>query len=1023
MPRVDHHVDLDSLLDESAFRSSLRTVLVVDLALLSLWTAWAHPGPNGLSRLVLVAIWSLPALWSLATRPVLRRLALRHLVRKRGVSLMIVACSIAVTTMLTMSMVLADSMTRSARTAVDYEFGPVDEIIRAATPEIRIAAQQRLDQTLAARSDTVNDLSLMVEGQLGFVSADVPLRNEANRDAIVERNIHVLELDVAAARAFGANEASTGLAGIANPAQGHILLGPYAAKALGVAVGETVVMPGPIGPARTFVVDAILTRRGFGVLQLGVGELSRIAIVPIGTVTTQASPPPLKYVIAVSNRDGSKSSVSVSERLEAAFAASDAGADSSQPLSEPRTAIAVSVDNVKQQILFQAKSRTQPLGRLLETLALLLSLGAGLLLIALCYGVAVSRVSEIGALRSVGLRRRDAISSFGIEGWCHAILGALVGAVVGWAAALVALRRSLGATQLVSITRDADIQSVFAGLTAGFVLSCVAIFASMLALTRGSVQTAFRRPSPMPFGEVRSRKVLVRSAFAACVVFLVIGRGIRKGESFPLLAGLVLLAVLVAVSCQRVLSTKIGDNRSLLSRLVRFRWVLGSFLAVLTIAAPTFFPGIFRHTETSTMVLYACLLVVIGNALWWHFGRVIALPLVRPIEMTTGARRASSALSNAAPSAQPNRELLIRVATSVFVMALTAVSLLRVGLHNDSSANDRAAHGRWEGYVEASANVELDALAKSLAPSGIATGIASFNVEVTDQSGRGARVTATALQPGYATRGPLRLVARAKDLGTDAQVFRELANTPGTAIVDQGLFADGGTRTQRVKVGDRVFIRDLATGRSMSVTMIGVAQSAIALGHVLVSPATFGDLRGFVFAADRLLVAPVNQKSEADRLLLKRNLNQIGVEYSTFRESRETREADARTVLRALGWLMWLGGVLLICARSILAVRRVSERKGEFSSLRAIGMTAQSIRRMAVNDTFQALVSAVAVGWLAGVVVAWRLVWAGSLGANVLLPFSPLTVFGALAAIVVPLVVVDRWLKRSLSHDAPLRRS
>ena len=61
---AERHHEVDEFLDESPFRSSLRSVLVVDLAALSLWTAWAHPGPGGISRLALVAVWSIPALWT-----------------------------------------------------------------------------------------------------------------------------------------------------------------------------------------------------------------------------------------------------------------------------------------------------------------------------------------------------------------------------------------------------------------------------------------------------------------------------------------------------------------------------------------------------------------------------------------------------------------------------------------------------------------------------------------------------------------------------------------------------------------------------------------------------------------------------------------------------------------------------------------------------------------------------------------------------------------------------------------------
>ena len=175
-----HDSESEEFLDESPFRSSLRTVLLVDLAALSVWTAWVHPGFNGLSRLALVGVWSVPALWSLATRPLLRTLALRRMRRRSRESLFVVTCVLVVTALLTLSTTLADSIGRSARSAVDRRFGSIDEMVLAATPEARLDAQNRLDQTLNARSDTVNDLSLLVQGQLGFVVAEMVLRRAAS---------------------------------------------------------------------------------------------------------------------------------------------------------------------------------------------------------------------------------------------------------------------------------------------------------------------------------------------------------------------------------------------------------------------------------------------------------------------------------------------------------------------------------------------------------------------------------------------------------------------------------------------------------------------------------------------------------------------------------------------------------------------------------------------------------------------------------------------------------------------------
>ena len=125
---------------------------------------------------------------------------------------------------------------------------------------------------------------------------------------------------------------------------------------------------------------------------------------------------------------------------------------------------------------------------------------------------------------------------------------------------------------------------------------------------------------------------------------------------------------------------------------------------------------------------------------------------------------------------------------------------------------------------------------------------------------------------------------------------------------------------------------------------------------------------------------------------------------------------------RSLRWLSWLGGLLVIGVLSVLFLHSFTERRKDWAVLRSLGMSAPEIRRLAVSECLHILIPAVTVGWLAGVIVAWRLVWAGLLGVGAGYPFSILSVLGALLAVAVPTAVVSRYVRSSLAHDAPMRR-
>jgi ABC-type lipoprotein release transport system permease subunit len=1006
-------IEADEFLDESPFRSSLRSVLVVDLAVLSLWTAWSHAGPHGLSRLVLVIVWSLPAVWNLATRQTLRRLALRRIRRGGRASLFIVVCVAIVTSLLTLSTALSDSVSTSARTAVDNQFGAIDEMILAPSPELRVAAQSRLDQTLAKRSDTVNDLSLLVRGQVGFVVSDAVLRNGRAPERLVERSVHILEMNVTTASQFGTSATATGLAGVKAPDSGHLLLGPYAAASLGVRAGETVTMVDRVGGDRQFVVDRVLPKRGFGVLPLDGSDASEVAIVPIGTMTTMASPPPLTYVIAITNRNGSKSSDAVTERLETSFRSVDGNQTGD---GKPGPSIDVTVDNVKAQILQQAAARTLPVSRLLKTLSLLFGVGAGLLLVTLFYGLAVARTAEVGALRSVGLRRRDAIAAFGIEGWCYSFAGALSGALLGLGATVLALHQGGAPPGIVTVQGGPHLRALWIGLACGSVLSSAALAVSMLLTTRGTIQRASGAA-----GESSQRSPLSRggefTVFAVAVVGgMLILRSLDSRGSFSFLGGLLLFVSSVAA----LLRNRRHGKAPLIADDSRLRIIGPGIAVVVAIALPYVLPRWFRHTGIGTQVLYAFGLLVPTSLLAREFAPWLVLP--QRTETHEGRRRAARTLVKASPLVAPNRDALLRAAVASLVMALTAIGFVQPGFADELSTRVRAARGGWQTFVETADPADLPELVRAIGTAGVTSAVSSFNVEVGDSSGHLVRVGALRVGTDYTKRSPLVLTRRAQGLSSDVAAFESLTKTAGTVIVDQNLFVDGGTRLQRVSIDDTLYVRDLRTGRTQSLTVIGVARSTTGLGGIVIGPATGESLRGdLALTSNRFLLATADPTA-GDGALVKQALAKPGVTSEPIDRAARSGMFAALSVVQSLRWLMWLGGLLVLGAVSVLMVRMVAGRRSEWAVLRSLGMSAEAIRRVAASECLQLLGPAVLGGAVVGYAAARLLVWAGSFGVGGSLPFSTLVFAGAMAVVIVPVLAAVRFLKFSLAHDAPMQR-
>ena len=79
--------------------------------------------------MIIVAVCSLPFLYVLVRRPVLRRLALRNVVRRPRETVLVILGSLLGTAIMTGSFVVGDTFTSSIRRGAFEQLGPVDEVV------------------------------------------------------------------------------------------------------------------------------------------------------------------------------------------------------------------------------------------------------------------------------------------------------------------------------------------------------------------------------------------------------------------------------------------------------------------------------------------------------------------------------------------------------------------------------------------------------------------------------------------------------------------------------------------------------------------------------------------------------------------------------------------------------------------------------------------------------------------------------------------------------------------------------
>ena len=356
----------------------------------------------------------LPLAVAALRQPTLVTMALRNIKRRRAEAALVVAGALLGTAVITSTFVVGDVVEGSFADAARTQYGPLD-ITLTPTEDVDLAAV-----TAAVESAAVDGIDGLLPATTVSATLEAP-----QQDAAVPRVV-VVELDVAAASAFGSDPQITGLADSAAPASDEILVNERTASLLGVGAGETIRVHA-YGSQLDLAVNEVVAEVGLA----GYGG----AIVAPGTITRLADAATL--VAAVPQ-----------ERLLVSLDGGvfDTRALSDGAVSSLRTAVAglngVEVEAPKAGVLDDAARDGAGLTELFGVLGVFSVLAGILLLVNLFVMLAEERKAELGMLRAVGFTRRRLTRAFAVEGAIYAVvaagLGALVGIGIGWLVASVA---------------------------------------------------------------------------------------------------------------------------------------------------------------------------------------------------------------------------------------------------------------------------------------------------------------------------------------------------------------------------------------------------------------------------------------------------------------------------------------------------------------------------------------------------------------------------------------------------------
>jgi putative ABC transport system permease protein len=892
--------------------------------------------------------------------PLVRRLALRQVNRRRGEAALVVTGSVLGTAIIVGSFIVGDTLNSSVRQGAYDRLGVIDEVVSSPTPAQGEEAAGRLAR-LAGDPD-VDGLLTVRRHQAAVAKGDGAARRGEPRAT-------VLEVDFAAAARFEGDAAT--LAGPA-PGAGQAVLNDQLARSLGARAGDRLTFH-LYGRPVELQVARVVPARGLA----GFGDSG--AFVAPGTVdpavAAGAGAEP-ETLTLVSNTGG----------VEEGSAASDRVAGKLTAAIGPLASQGTSVDKPKQEVLEEARQAGDSLGSLFLFVGSFAVIAGVLLLVNVFVMLAEERKPELGMLRAVGMRRGRLVRGFVVEGAVYALTAAALGVVVGLGVGRAVVE--VAARIFASFSPDEgglDLAfkvtptSLVNGFALGFLVAFLTVALTSIRISRVNIIAAIR-DLPGEGGRRLKRRWVVLSTLAAAGAGAAAAVAIADGQGvgtylYPAVAVVALCPLLVRFLPRRAVYS-------------------AASLAVLGwgLVASTVRPKVFDDGSSATFIVLGVVLTFSAVLLVSQNQELLLRPL-RPLLRRPSGSGLATRLAIAYPVARRFRTgaILIMYGLVVFTLVLITVFGSIVG-----STVDRAVADASGGYA---VRVDYNPSAPVADPAtrftsgrfaGRVQGVAPLSAAEARVAGLPGltKPVDTTLVGATATlgeHGSFRLNARLERLGGDDRaVWRVVMADPRYVLVDQYLGDTGaGLTAITYRPGDTMAITDPSTGRTRQRTIAGILADDTAFDgigeHSFGSPVVMaaGGLREHFGPAARTTAALLRTAPGVSDETLAADLQgeflPQGLVTTRIRHLVEVGYAANRSFFQLMQGFLALGLVVGVAGLGVVMVRAVRERRRTVGVLRALGFPARVVRRAFLIESSFVALEGILLGTALSIVTAYLL--------------------------------------------------
>lgn len=936
--------------------------------------AWSLPWVASAAGVLLLVI----AVIAVRNR-VMRRMALRNVIRRPGEAALVVVGSLLGTAIIVGSFAVGDSLRQSAKADVYNVNGPVDEQVVVPVPTDVPSVEKALEPV---RGDARVDGYLVTQVTRGGVAKGEGFEARAEPEA------GIYDMAFSSAHGFGGIAADTGIPND-GPGSGEVVITSDLADRLGASRDDAIQIY-TFGTRHELRVASVIDVKGLAgyaglPTQSGVNPRGQNVFVEpgllqrwwqeaaMGTASRKQAPPiPPTTLILVSNKGdvegGDRYSDEVGAEIKSAV----------EPLRA--NAVVVEIVPVKQISLQIAKAGGDNLGQVFLVIGSFSVIAGILLLVNIFVMLAEERKTELGMLRAVGMTRSQLVREFAVEGSFYALeaalLGAATGVIVGRAIVAVASSIFAGASKTVgglSLSYAITWKSVALGVCIGFLMSLITIAATSLRIARINIIRAIR---DLP--EPKAKRGW--PAYVGGVLLVLMGasmamQGLQEKKPSPSMMGPALVLFGIALIASRFLN----------SRLV-YSICSAGVLAWVILVDPLF--GVMKNGDNPDFVVMGMLLAFSAAILVSENQTTIAA-ILRRMRNATSDTGLALRIGLANPIAHKFRTGMTLVMFSLVIFTLVVIASfarMQSGFVGSLAAIESGGYQIMATTLPANPIVNPEA---TLAGGPVGSKIDAVTampvryapVTPPDPSkvkqgfrNTGAGYPIWGVNDEFVNSGALELRDKSAEYTDDAQAWRAVLDDPSLAIVD-GAFLNpgGGPVINIVQLGDTVVVTDPGSGRDYPKKVIGFLRAQSLFRGFYVGKGGFNQIFG-EFPSNKLLIKTKGAEEVGEvAASLSGAYLANGMQARVFKDVVDEEAAINFQFIRLMQGYLGLGLVVGVAGLGVLMVRAVRERRRQIGVLRALGVSSRVVGRSFIAESAFIATEGIVAGTLLGLLTSYNI--------------------------------------------------